>query len=103
MSQVARRSGASQYVPFRLNTDGERHPRENALVLTTAVLGLIALVCAPIEGLHVIGAWAGVAGLVVGSVGQMLSVTTNQRWVNVIGWIAAFAGLMLSFANGGFS
>ena len=103
MSQVTRRSGVAQHVPFRLNTDGERHPRENALVLTTAALGLIALVCAPIERLHVIGAWAGVAGLVVGVVGQMLSVTTNQRWVNVIGWIAAFTGLMLSFAHGGFS
>ncbi|WP_103500437.1 MULTISPECIES: hypothetical protein [unclassified Streptomyces] len=83
------------------NTDGNPHPRENTLAVVTAVLGLLALITAFFPGLHLIASWAGLAGIVTGASGQMLSVTTAERFVTVLGLGAAAVGFYLGMAHGG--
>ncbi|GAB2575117.1 hypothetical protein GCM10027168_05050 [Streptomyces capparidis] len=84
-----------------LNTDGKAHPKENALALATAVLGLVAFVTGFWEGLHLLASWAGLAGLLTGAWSQMVSATTGERFVNVIGLGAAGVGFFLGMAHGG--
>jgi hypothetical protein len=84
-----------------LNTDGRRHPRENMLTVSTLALGVIALVCA-VVGAHMIGAAAGLAGMVIGAYAQLISATTAERWLIVFGAGASFVGFGLNLAYGGF-
>jgi hypothetical protein len=100
MAQARQRAGLVSRV---LNSDGRTHPMENVLALATLGLGLVAVLCGLIESLHILGAWAGAAGLITGAISQMWSVTLAERWINVIGWVLAFVGLVLSMANGGFA
>ncbi|NJP64923.1 hypothetical protein [Streptomyces spiramenti] len=97
---VQGRAGHGSPLSF-FNTDGNPHPRENALALTTAGLGLVALVTAFFPGLHLIASWAGLIGIVTGATGQMISVTTAERFVTVIGLGAAATGFYLGVAHGG--
>ncbi len=92
---VHRRSSLS------LNTDGRQHPLANTLTALTAFFGIVSLLCATVDSWHIPGSWAGAAGLVVGTAAQLLSATTAERWVNVCGSIAAFAGLLLNMSHGG--
>ncbi|HSR25801.1 MAG TPA: hypothetical protein VLW53_19770 [Candidatus Eisenbacteria bacterium] len=84
-----------------LNTDGRAHPLENALVVTVAVLAAVAAICAFFPGMHVLGSWAGVAGVATGIYAQYRSATTAERWVIVIGWGVSAVGLALNLAHGG--
>ena len=45
----------------------------------------------------------GLAGLLIGLVAQMMSATREERVIIVTGIIAAFVGLALGLAHGGFS
>ncbi len=45
----------------------------------------------------------GLAGLLIGLVAQMMSATREERVIIVTGIIAAFIGLALGLAHGGFS
>jgi hypothetical protein len=85
-----------------LNTDGQRHPRENALALITIALGLVAVACALWEDLHQVGSFVGAAGVVAGLWAQLVSATTGERWLIVVGLGAAALGFGLNMANGGF-
>lgn len=87
---------------FTLNTDGEPHPLENTLAIMTLVGGLVSAILAINPAWHVPGAWAGAAALVIGAVAQMVSATTAQRWVVVIGWVLAFVGTIVNVGHGGF-
>lgn len=84
-----------------LNTDGRQHPLANTLTALTAFFGVVSLVCAAVDSWHIPGAWAGAAGLVVGTFAQLVSATTAERWVNVCAWIASFIGLLLNMGHGG--
>ncbi|WP_129841475.1 hypothetical protein [Streptomyces sp. RFCAC02] len=84
-----------------LNTDGRSHPRENGLAVLTLVLGAIAAVTCIFSGLHILSAWVGIAGLLVGGWSQMNSATTGQRVLTVLGLGAAGIGLYIGMANGG--
>ncbi|GLZ14831.1 hypothetical protein Acsp04_50660 [Actinomadura sp. NBRC 104425] len=86
-----------------LNTDGERHPLENALAIAAITIGLIALVLGFIPATHFFGALAGVIGLPLALFSQMVSATTGERWLNVIGMIASFLGAAFALRHGGFS
>lgn len=99
MSQVVhrRRGGLASY----LNSDGRPHPVENRLVAATAVLALIAVVTAFFPGLSLITTWAGLLGVVAGGWGQMISATTEERFVLVVGMGAAALGLFFGMWNGG--
>jgi predicted MFS family arabinose efflux permease len=84
-----------------LNTDGHRHPRENLLTGITAAAAVISLVCAFAPSLHLLGAWAGVVGVISGGVAQYLSATTAERMVIVPSLIGSAVGLAFGLHNGG--
>lgn len=89
--------------PFRLlNTGGGRHPVENALAVTTLVLGLVAFVSGLIVAAHVVASWTGALGFGVGLIAQYVSATTAERSVIVVGIVASFVGAVLGIAHGGF-
>lgn len=46
-----------------LNSDGKRHPVENSFAAVTMLLGLVAVISAWWPGLHVLGSWTGLAGI----------------------------------------
>ena len=97
MAQTARRFPA-----LAQNADGKAHPVQNAFAAVTIVLGLLAFISAWWPDLHMISTWAGLFGLLTGAWGQMISVTTAERFVLVIGLGAAGVGFFLGMANGGF-
>jgi hypothetical protein len=100
---VARsRQGTGGTVSRLLSIGGQAHPRDVLLAMATLGLGIVAAVCGLFDSLHIPGSWAGAAGLLTGTVSQMLSSTLAERWINVIGWVLSFVGLLLSMANGGF-
>ncbi|RMI42153.1 hypothetical protein [Streptomyces triticirhizae] len=101
MTQAAHRGPFAHTVGSLLNTDGRAHPRENALASITLLLGLIAAITSIFSGLHVISSWTGLAGLLIGAVSQLISATTGQRFVTVIGMGAAGVGLYLGLSHGG--
>lgn len=80
----------------------ERHPREDALAMTTIVLGVIAAVTAFFPALHVIGAIAGAAGVAVGLTSQLLSETCAEREVTVVGIGLSAVGWAFAMLHGGF-
>ncbi len=84
-----------------LNTDGRSHPVENAFTLATLLLGAVAGLTAISPDLHVISCWTGLAGIATGGWGQMISATTAERFVLVIGLGAAAVGFYLGMAHGG--
>ena len=85
-----------------LNSDGQRHPTENALTVFTFVAGIVALAIGFVVSLHVVGTVLGLVTFVVGLYAQMVSNTREQRILIMAGLIASFVGLGLSVAHGGF-
>ncbi len=85
-----------------LNTDGRPHPVENTLAVATLSLGLVAFVATFFPGGHVVASWAGALGFGTGLYSQYVSATTAQRAVNIVGLVAAFVGVALGIARGGF-
>lgn len=81
--------------------DDKPHTRENALAAATVVFGVVAIVCAFFDHLHILGAWSGLAGVLVGLGGQMISATTLERFVLVIALGGSAVGLFINMANGG--
>ena len=99
MAHAVRRRPLS---PFALlNSDGRAHPTENSLALATIVLGLVAVLTNFWPSLHLISSWTGLVGIVTGGIGMMLSATTAERFVVVIGLGAAGLGFFLGVAHGG--
>ena len=86
---------------FTLNTDGARHPLENTGSTITAVLGLVAAVCAIFPSMHLLASWAGLVGLGTGLWAQMISATTAERFVNITGVVLSGIGLLFGLAHGG--
>ncbi|MQY12649.1 hypothetical protein SRB5_27850 [Streptomyces sp. RB5] len=81
--------------------DGKPHTTVDVLVGVTLVLGVLALVTAFFHSLHLLSSWAGLAGIVTGGWGQMISVTTRERVFLVLGLGAAGLGFLLGMAHGG--
>lgn len=84
-----------------INSDGKRHPKENALMVATVLLGLVAIVAAPFSGMHLLASWAGLLGILAGAWGLMISKTTAERFLVIIGLGAAAVGFYLGMAEGG--
>jgi hypothetical protein len=85
-----------------LNSDGQRHPMENSLTAFTLVVGVVAFAIGFIVRLHLPGTILGLAAFVVGLYAQLVSNTREQRILIMTGVVAAFVGLGLSVAHGGF-
>jgi hypothetical protein len=95
-------STRSHVSSLTLNSDGQRHPRENALAVFTLVTGLVAFAVGWVVSLHVVASVVGCVSLLVGLYAQMISATREERIVIVTGLIAAFVGTALGLAHGGF-
>ena len=85
-----------------LNSDGQRHPVENALTAFTFVAGIVAFAIGFIVRAHVAGTVLGIVAFLVGMYAQLVSNTREQRVFIMAGIIAAFVGMGLSVAHGGF-
>lgn len=81
----------------------ERHPVEDALAVSAITIGAAALVLGAIPTTHFFGAVAAVIGLPLALYSQMVSATTNERWLNVIAMVASFIGGAFALRHGGFS
>jgi lysylphosphatidylglycerol synthetase-like protein (DUF2156 family) len=106
------RTGRPGRVPrLNLNSDGRPHPLLNLAAFFTLIVGLLSFALGLFirtgpsgsHGWAVVAAISGLAGLVIGLFAQMLSATREERVVIVTGIIAAFIGLALGLAHGGFS
>jgi hypothetical protein len=87
---------------LKLNSDGRRHPLENALTAFVFVAGLAAFAIGFIVRAHVAGTLVGLVAFIVGLYAQMVSATREQRIFIMAGIIGAFVGMGLSIAHGGF-
>lgn len=103
MSQATKTSPRSHLPHITLNDDGRRHPLENSLALFTLAAGIVAFPLGFVVSQHVIASVAGIAGLAVGLYAQMISATRAERMIIVTGLVAAFVGLSMGLAHGGFS
>jgi hypothetical protein len=101
MAQAVRRHGLVSTLSSALNSDGKDHPVENRFAAATVVLGMVAFVTCFFPGLHLLASWVGLAGIVTGLRGQMISATTGERFLLIIGLGAAAVGFYLGMANGG--
>lgn len=90
-----------QHHHFTLNTDGRPHPVANSLALVAACFAVISAVSAWYPSTHLLGAWAGLAGLGTGLFSQMVSATTAERWINVSAMVVSGVGLLFGLAHGG--
>jgi hypothetical protein len=106
------RTGRPGRVPrLNLNSDGQPHPLLNAVSFFTLIVGLVSFALglfirtgpSSVHAWAVVAAVTGLAGLLIGLVAQMMSATREERVIIVSGMIAAFIGLALGLAHGGFS
>jgi hypothetical protein len=111
MADTVSRRKHGRFPRVTLNSDGQSHPVLNAFSIFTLLLGIasfiLGLVIRNVPGaghtLAITAAVTGLVALVVGLVTQMVSATREQRVLIVGGIIAAFVGLALGLAHGGFS
>ncbi|MCH6161467.1 hypothetical protein [Streptomyces marispadix] len=96
MAQAVRHNPVSM-----LLDDGRAHPLESSLAVVTVLLGTVAFFTAFWQGLHVLSAWTGLAGIVTGAWGQFISATTGERFALIIGLGGAAFGFYLGMAHGG--
>jgi hypothetical protein len=96
--------GPARSLPFHvtLNTDGRRHPVENAMAIGTLLFGIVAFVTGFIVRAHVIASWVGAIGFAGGLYAQYMSSTTAQRSLIILGIVGSFVGVALGIAHGGF-
>lgn len=86
-----------------LNTDGKRHPVENALTIFTFAAGIAAFVLGLITRTHLAATVIGIVAFLVGAYVQLISATREQRMLIVTGMVGAFVGMGLGIAHGGLS
>jgi len=85
-----------------LNSDGQRHPLLNAATAFTFVAGAAAFVMGLIVRDHLAATIIGMAAFGIGMVAQLVSATREERIFIVAGLVAAFVGMGLGIAHGGF-
>ena len=102
MPQATKAQARSRLPRVTLNSDGQRHPVENTLTAFTFVAGIVAFATGLIVRDHLVATVVGMAGFAVGLYAQMVSNTREQRVLIMSGIIAAFVGLGLGIAHGGF-
>jgi hypothetical protein len=96
---------------LNLNSDEQPHPLLNVASFFTLIVGLLSFALGLFlrtgpGGGHtwaIVTAATGLGALLVGLVAQMLSATRVERIIIVTGMVAAFVGLALGLAHGGFS
>ncbi|GAA4640320.1 hypothetical protein GCM10023196_105340 [Actinoallomurus vinaceus] len=81
----------------------QEHPLENSLAIATVVTGFVAFVLGAVDDTHFIAVCVGIGAFFFGLYSQMVSATTAERWLNVLGIGMAFLGVGLGLSHGGFS
>jgi hypothetical protein len=76
------------------------HDRDHQLGMLTLGLAAVGAVLL-IVGLTAAGTVLGGLGLLTGLVAQMMSSTRGERWVDILGILAAFLVLAIGAAQGG--
>jgi len=87
---------------FTLNSDGQRHPVINSAAVYTVLAGVASMIMGLANVAHIAGSVLGVSAFLIGLLAQMVSATRDQRMVIVCGIVAAFVGMGLGIAHGGF-
>ncbi|MEV0400656.1 hypothetical protein [Actinoallomurus sp. NPDC050550] len=87
----------------RRNLPRQEHPLENSLAITTLVAGFVAFVLGAVDDTHFIAVCVGIVAFFFGLYSQMVSATTAERWLNVLGIGMAFLGVGLGLSHGGFT
>ena len=85
-----------------LNSDGKRHPVLNVVTAFTFVAGAAAFPLGLIVRDHLVATVVGMVVFAVGMAAQLVSATREQRIFIVAGLVAAFVGMGLGIAHGGF-
>jgi hypothetical protein len=85
-----------------LNSDGRHHPLLNVATAFTFVAGAVAFVLGLIVRQHLAATIIGMAAFGIGLVAQLVSATREERIFIVSGLVAAFVGMGLGIAHGGF-
>lgn len=85
-----------------LNSDGRHHPLLNVATAFTFVAGAAAFVLGLIVRQHLAASIIGMAAFGIGLVAQLVSATREERIFIVSGLVAAFVGMGLGIAHGGF-
>jgi hypothetical protein len=85
-----------------LNSDGRRHPLLNAATAFTFVAGAAAFPLGLIVREHLAATIVGLAAFGIGLMTQLFSATREERIFIVAGLVAAFVGMGLGIAHGGF-
>lgn len=78
------------------------HPRETSLAVVTIAGGLTAFITSLTGGAHFLAVCLGIVVFFFGFYSQLVSVTTAERWLNVIGIGLAFVAAALGLSQGGF-
>jgi len=102
MPEVANTQSHSQDLHLTLNSDGRRHPILNIAAVFSFAAGIAAFACGLIVAAHTAATGLGIAAFAVGLLVQLNSATREQRVITVAGIIAAFVGMALGIAHGGF-
>ena len=102
MPETAPARSRSRLPRVTLNSDGQRHPLLNSLTAVTFVAGVAAFVTGLIVHLHLLATVVGLVGFLIGLYAQMFSATREERIFIVGGVVAAFIGMGLGIAHGGF-
>jgi hypothetical protein len=86
----------------RARTERRTHPREASFAVITLVTGVIAFFSGAVHDSHLVAVCVGIGAFLFGLYSQLVSATTGERWVNVIGIGLAFVGVGLGLSHGGF-
>jgi hypothetical protein len=81
----------------------QRHRWENSLAVGAFAAGLIAFVTGAIRETHLVAVCVGALACLIGLYSQLVSATTGERWINVLGIGLGFVGVALGLAHGGFT
>ncbi|WP_433178829.1 hypothetical protein [Actinoallomurus sp. CA-150999] len=87
----------------RRNFPRQEHPLENSLAITALIAGFVAFVTGAIHDTHFIAVCVGIVAFFFGLYSQLVSATTTERWLNVLGIGMAFVGVGLGLSHGGFT
>lgn len=102
MPEAVKSQTRSQHSRLTLNSDGNAHPVLNALVIFTLVAGVVAFALGLIVRTHIPATIIGIVAFVVGLATQLNSATREERIFIMTGVIAAFVGMVMGIAHGGF-